>query len=1338
MIRNRKSRFSVFFFASFLCSCILFVLVSPTLAQQTLGGITGTVTDASGGILPNTTVSTVSDQTKLSRTQTTNTGGMYDFVNLPIGSYTLTFSHDGFESQKIPSIVVQADRTATVNATLKVGQVGTTVTVEASPLMNAVDTTNGYILEKDQIESVPLPTGSFTGIAILSPGVNAELSGGTGVNSGLGNQPIWANGQRDTSNTFLLNGIDASNLFNGKSTSQVASARIVNNTGIGGAASISSTTAEPLQSTASPYLAIGQALPTPAPETIEEFRVNTSMYDAQHGSTSGAHIDMSTASGTNNYHGSAYIHRGTDALNAAPFFYNADPNIPAGDKVPGLHRYSAGGTLGGPIVSNKIFAFVSYQHIHDSDAEIGSSRVSVPPGLTNDRSAAALAALVNGATSSSCPALPCNFPFSAQVNPTVGTAPGDISPIAFGLLNYKMPNGQFLIPSAKSFVPTINFPENTFTRGTAYFLAHQAVSNIDWIVSPKDTLALKYYYQHDPSIAPYAYSGSPGFTQHLDAGSQVASISNTQVLKPNLSVVEVFGFIREKVYSTISQPFSPQQFSTYVQALTGASAADSTINTFGSSFFPGISIVDDYGNPPAPYNQNFVFNAATNIGSGANSQGAFTGVFQNRFMPSANAIWTLGRHTLTFGGSFSYTQLNTRDLRTNKGTIGFADFSQFLQGLVTPYTPDGFITTAYLQGDANRYYRAKETGAYLQDKFQIRSNLSLTAGVRFDDHGGMTEKYGRLYNFDPAKYSYNDTADAIVSTGFIIAGNNKLFPSKGVSNSTLTGRQWGLGPRLGVAWSPKMFNSKVVVRAGWGMYYDRGELFTYLSPGFAAGVIAGGPFGVNQAPPFVNSQVCSSIGNFYLGFIPTCDPTQASGGSFSNPWGTTLQAPPTGNPATITLPNAAAIANGAQLFAFADYNRKNKLPYTLNQTLDIQWQPRKDLAITIGYVGNLGRHEVIPVPFNQAGIASPSHPIHGQNYTYGYNVLAPPGCNPTLNPGACAYTPTCNASGTTSGCGFLGLPDGTTMMANYEGGNIDLRVPYIGYSSESESYTAAGISAYNAFQAHVEKRISHGLQVGFSYTFSHATDEQSALGLFYNGNDATNLRSGYGLSDFDRKHVLNFTYLYQLPKFYELTSLRGRLADGWAISGLAIIQSGQPYSVIDYSGAVGSVFYGTSDGITNPIVPLTSNCSPSKAVTGASGTVPGVPALDPNCFTLPVLNPGDLNGAIPAGDIFETTFTNGQRNIFRQSWQRRTDVSLIKATQLTERVSMKFTFDVFNVTNTPSFDIPIDNVSQNLAFNDFPVFGSNLYSSPTLSGLGIVNKTIGSPRQIQMSLRLVF
>src|SRR6202795_775651 len=273
---------SALLLASFLAMASM--LTPYAHAQQTLGGITGTVTDASGAIVVDATVTLVGDQTKLTRSQNTNANGGYFFVNLPIGAYTLSFSHAGFQTQTVPAILVQANRTVSLNAELKVGNVSESITVEETPLLNVVDTTNGYVMDKLEIDSVPLPTGSFTGLALLSPGVNAELSSGTGANSGLGNQPIWANGQRDTSNSFLLNGVDASNLFNGKSTSSVASARVVNNTGIGGAASLSSTTAEPIQSTGSVYLAIGQALPTPAPETLKEFRVNTSMYNPHQGS----------------------------------------------------------------------------------------------------------------------------------------------------------------------------------------------------------------------------------------------------------------------------------------------------------------------------------------------------------------------------------------------------------------------------------------------------------------------------------------------------------------------------------------------------------------------------------------------------------------------------------------------------------------------------------------------------------------------------------------------------------------------------------------------------------------------------------------------------------------------------------------------------------------------------------------------------------------------------------------------------------------------------------------------------------------------------------------------
>src|SRR6202043_617961 len=413
----------------------------------------------------------------------------------------------------------------------------------------------------------------------------------------------------------------------------------------------------------------GQALPTPAPETVEEFRVNTSMYDAQQGSTSGAHIDMSTSSGTNNLHGGAYVHRGTDWLNAAPYFYKQDANIPNNQKVPQLHRYAAGGTLGGALIKDKLFGFASYQHIHTSDLEIGVSRTAVPFGLTDDRSPQALAnvAFNNWGTAVNALVAP---------NPPGGSGPLNIDPVAYSLLTAKLPNGQFLFPSANpSFTPTLNFPENVFLTKPAYFISDQAVSDLDYLATSKDTLSLKYYYQHDPTTAPFGYSSVEGFSQHLDAGSQVASITNTQSLTPRFSVTEVFGFIREKAYSTIGQPFSPQAIG---------------INAFGSTVFPGITIVDDLGNAAAA-NTGFVFNAGLNIGGTAASQGAFTGIFQNRWMPSASAIWNHGKHTVTFGGSFSHTQLNARDRRTNTGTIAFTNFLSFLTGNAVTYSANGFI-----------------------------------------------------------------------------------------------------------------------------------------------------------------------------------------------------------------------------------------------------------------------------------------------------------------------------------------------------------------------------------------------------------------------------------------------------------------------------------------------------------------------------------------------------------------------------------------------------------------------------------------------------------------------
>jgi hypothetical protein len=1281
------------------------------LAQQTLGGITGEVTDPSGGEIPNATVTVKAEQTSLTREAKTNGTGAYTFVNLPIGTYTLTYTAEGFNVQKTQHIAVQADRTATVNASLKIGETTTTVEVEATPLMNAVDTTNGYVMDTQQIDAAPMPTGSFTSLATQSTGVSAELSGGTGANSGLGNAPIWANGQRDTSNSFSLNGVDVSNLFNGKSTSQVPSARVINSTGV----SSSTGAGGVIPTAASIYLSIGNALPTPAPETLSEVRVNASMYDAQQGSTSGAHIDMNTSSGTNKYHGKVYGHRGTSWLNAAPFFFNQDADIPASNKVPQLHRYILGGTVGGPIIKDKLFGFVAYQHLHVSDQEIGDSLLDVPVGLTDDRSAGALANLTNNAFGTSLTA-------------------ANIDPLARILFNSPaLPGepGKWLIPNdaRNGVAPTAAHIDNAFIPGTGRFTADTGVANLDYDATSKDTLSFKYFYQHDPTIAPYSYSSVPGFSEHLDSGAQVASIINTWVIKPNLSTTQTLGIAREKDWGDNEQPFGPN-------AIPGGTAGTGSMNIFGSKYFPGISVYNVLGD----LQPSGTSSAILNIGPNAEGQSPDTGMFQNRIAPSGNAIWILGKHTISFGTSYSYTQLNTIDKRTGTGTVATDDFSQMIQGYVVPGgASSAFYVSSFLQGDASRYYRANQLGMYVQDKFQVTPTLSLTGGVRYDWDGGLTEKYGRLFNFDAKTYSYSIGSDTINNPGLIIAGNN-ANGTKGVSDTTLTGRQWGIGPRVGAAWQPAMFHSKVVVRTGGGIYYDRGELFSYFSPGYAIGTVTGGPFGVNQQLPFVNVSSCPVATQYYYeGYLPTCGGGSPAEGNLENPYGTSLLAPPNNPKASDLasfLPNAGSIVNGGQPISLGVYDRANKLPYTINYTLDIQWQPRNDLAIEVGYVGNVGRHQVIPLPFNQPKIATPTNPTLGggpyaQKWTYGYNV------------------------------GNKLLDDGSFYEANYEGGNVDLRVPYIGYAAESITYKAAGIDDYNALQVHVDKRMSHGVQVGASYTWSHALDEHSGLGLFYNGNNPLNLRSAYGSADFDRTHVLNLNYVFQLHNFGRTHSLKGDIVNGWSLVGVTVLQSGQPYSVIDFSGSVGSIYYSTSDGITNPIVPLATGCTAKSALTGASGAwTPsgGKPALNPACFTLPLLPAGGLNGAIPSTDPFETGFTNGQRNIFRQAFQKRADASLVKVIDIKERYSLKYTFDVYNLSNSTSFDVPGNEVTQNADYNPFPTYPNSAPGAPTAvlptgcgtqnasttsfyacpSGLGIVTHTIGAPRQIQMSLRLDF
>ncbi len=352
-------------------------------AQQTLGGIAGTVTDATGSAVPGAAVDVRDIDTNLKVKTTASNNGTYEMLNLPVGNYSVSFSKDGFKTEAHTAIIVQGNRTTTVNGRLEIGTVATSVEVTSTPLLNATDTTSGYVLDSQAINNTPLGTGSFTQLAILSPGLSADFMSTSGSNAGFGNQAIWANGQRDSSNSFSINGVTADNVFNGKSTSQVESSRYTLNTGQTSAAGGDT------QTNTSAYDSVGQGLATPPAETLQELRVNAAMYDASQGSKSGAHIEATTRSGTNQLHGGVYEYLQNTMFNAAEFFRNASTAISAHDKVSALHYNRPGATLGGPILKNKLFFFAAYQNIRrsrcverkqDGHGSAASDRRSQPAG----------------------------------------------------------------------------------------------------------------------------------------------------------------------------------------------------------------------------------------------------------------------------------------------------------------------------------------------------------------------------------------------------------------------------------------------------------------------------------------------------------------------------------------------------------------------------------------------------------------------------------------------------------------------------------------------------------------------------------------------------------------------------------------------------------------------------------------------------------------------------------------------------------------------------------------------------------------------------------------------
>jgi hypothetical protein len=384
-----------------------------------------------------------------------------------------------------------------------------------------------------------------------------------------------------------------------------------------------------------------------------------------------------------------------------PFFTGAPP----------LHRNVFGVTLGGPIKKSKLFFFGSYQGQRISDALSGAfNGVPTLQGLTDsNRDQADLINLAN--TSDGCG--------QARHPACIGS----IDPVASAIMQAKAGN-QFIIPSSNATTPESGEqPFNSFIKGpSSQFNADQANGNIDYILSDKDRIAAKYYFQNDPTYILFAVSQVVGFPQTMHAGSQLFSLDNTTVLTPNSTWENRYGFIREVANATTSQSLRP---------------SDVGLNLLGSPFFPGITIHNADAGANAGGGAVVGFRSGNELKIGPATNFANAGIFQNQHEVSSIYHWVHGKHSVEFGGIFDYAQLNVENRENQVATFNFNNFADFLTGTVGADRSSG----QFLNGETNRHFASRSAGLFVQDSWEIRPNFTINGGLRWEGRASLREEW---------------------------------------------------------------------------------------------------------------------------------------------------------------------------------------------------------------------------------------------------------------------------------------------------------------------------------------------------------------------------------------------------------------------------------------------------------------------------------------------------------------------------------------------------------------------------------------------------------------------
>src|SRR5688500_3147441 len=1276
------------------------------------GSLTGAVQDPNGAHLPGVTVTARNSTTGATRTVTTDNEGRWTIPGLSVGTFQIIYELAGFKKLIRESQVVEASVTRTVDDKLEIGEVDAIVNVtEGSSLVATESATTFRQLSSDDLVTVPTSTRSFTQLLSTEAGVNTDLS--PVLTNGNGNQSPSVNGTRTTSTSLFFNGIDATN--------------ITTNEG-----SLNDNIA-------------------PAPETLQEVKLQTSLYDASTGRSGGGNFQLVTKQGGNSLNGTAYYYLQNEKFNANDFFFNKE-----GIDRPKARRNEAGFTLSGPVVKDRVFFFGSYQYTTAITGFVPTARsMTVLPRalgrITGARTAQALADAFN-ADNGCTPNVNC-------------LTVADISPTALRLFNLINPvTGDFVIPSPRpnarligvdragarafqfGFAPGVvsrTLRENNplvqqLNVQPSEFKQHQLSARLDARLTRQNNVTGTFFLANFPALDsfPDPSSLASPFTLRRADKNRTLAISDQHIFSPTLINEARFGYFSLNNTRSLDDPFLADEFTSEALGIAN----------------PALLFDDSSGTRRLGH---FIGRPGTNMSqfSSGGPNDSFNRRQQRTISFTDNVTWIRNSHTLRFGGDFKRHRYDS-SLPEEQATE-FEKFDSFTQLLT------GNATEADTQfGVTEKSFKFHDYSGYVTDDWKVSRKLTLNLGVRYELFMWPTEKSGRIGNFDFSDFEtcFTQTGGTLArcdnpSSGFLVPGNVAATglanvdaaiqaTTKAGNNHTLNGQDTNnFAPRIGFAFSP-LESNRLVVRGGFGYFYDR------PSASFINTVFSNYPFlrEIEITVPSGNVPIANAFGaqprtlplSNWLPFRVTR--ASGAGGTYVVRDNTGVSSDPRGTPTT-------PAGNIAETFEFRAVDRNLKTPYVQQWNLGFQYELTKNLLFEARYVGTRGKNLLQAVAFNQGyDLNDSSTPDHiYERFNQAYVAAGSP--NGPLNSGTTARDRglgrafgfanpyRIGASANCSAAGVLTLPSGTPSDLNLAnpitcapnttpgatagtlgGGqviNFEARVPILGFNvPEALLLQSNGESSYHGAQFSLSQRLTRGLHFNAAYTWSRSIDTSSTdpgstagsgkpdvpnTGFVVQG-DLRNLDSNRAVSDYDRSHRFSLNFVYDIPTF----GSRGKFFTGWQLSGFFQAQTGTPYTIF------------------SPEPEIQTATQYADLVRGSGGLYRlgfGRPGL---C--------GDLDQ--PGSDITENAFNrdalcspmgqNGSlgRNVLRAPSQSRFDLGIMKNTKITENVAVELGWDVFNVFNRANFASP-----------DFEL------GSPDF---GRITSTVGGPRVMQFRAKLKF